>query len=382
MKRYLLLLTSMELGGAEKQAINFAQYLKRRGYQVIVMGLTDKGKVYEIGEKSGIECISINSLKRELSIFKILYKLIAKLEKDTWVSGLCMSRAIAYYVKKNQIDIGVSYCSPANTILGLAKKFYPKCKYVWYQRDAGLCDEPKKYREEALKLVDHIWANGKSGFEWLRKTHNVNAQIIYNGVELTKPQYNKAQWLKRLEVDERACICTMIANLSSNKNHMDILKAWKYMCDHNQRENLILVFAGRYDDQFENLFRYAEQNNLLQFVRFLGMIDDVSGLLQVTSIGVFGAISEGNPNGIIEPMLCKLPIVATDLPEIRETVDESNYDLLFQAGDEKAISERLVNLSKNNELRDYIGQKNFQKAERLFSKEKNFSKMIDILEND
>lgn len=381
-KKYLLFLTSLELGGAERQALNFARFLKQRGNMVIVTGLSSPGKVCDICQKDGIRYISKFKgnfvLKKFLEIANIFSFIFLK--HSLWVDGISSSYLLAKYIKKNNIDICISYCSPANTILGNAKKFYKKCIYVWFQRDAGLCYEPWNYRDRALHLCDYVLANSNTGKEWIKKNHDVEATIINNGITMKEPKKSKEEWKRILDVNDSSCVCTMIANLSSTKDHMVLLKAWKHMSETKMLNNHILVFAGRFDDQYEKLHDYAKKNQIMEYVRFLGQVEDISGLLRVTTIGVFGAISEGSPNGIAECGFFSLPVIATDLPEIREVLCEDNYRFLFKAGDIYSIAKYVVELDSNEMLRHKIGQGNKEKATNLFSANVNFKHMIELLE--
>lgn len=382
MVTYLLFLTSLELGGAERQALNFARYLMENGRRVIVVGIGQSGKVCEICKEENIVCVPLfveNTYGYKF--FRVINFFISlMLKREFWDEGIALSYKIAKFIKSEKVDISISYCSPANTILGYAKKFYRKSKYVWYQRDAGLCYEPWQYRDKALRMNDYVLANAKGGQDWLKKHHNIDSMVIYNGVVMMPPEKNAEQWRKELNVDVSHHICTMIANLSSAKNHLILLKAWKYMYDRNIGKEMILVFAGRFDEQYENLLSYVKENKISEKVRFLGQVDDISGLLAVTTIGVFGAISEGSPNGVIEPALWSLPIVATDLQEIREVVAKENYEFLFEAEDVESLVNNILCLAFDEELRCFVGKKNREKALKMFSAEENFKKIVDIIE--
>lgn len=380
---YLLVLTSLELGGAERQALNFARYLIKNGRKVIITGISNPGKVCEICKEENITCVPILEGDAVIAGFLRSVNRVSSLvlKRTFWVEGISLSYTIAKFIKNEKIDISISYCSPANTILGCAKKFYMGCKYVWYQRDAGLCDEPVKYREQALHLDDFVFANGDSGRDWLKKNHNIEATVIHNGVVKLPPQKSLGEWRDELQIDDSKYVCTMIANLSSAKDHLILLRAWKYMRDHDMGKDVILVFAGRFDEQYEYLLHYVKENNLSGNVRFLGQVDDISGLLSITTIGVFGAISEGSPNGVIEPELHALPIVATNLPEIREVVAEENYEFLFEPESIESIVGSIMRLITDADLRHYIGKKNQEKAVKLFSAENNFKKIVDTVEN-
>lgn len=372
----------MELGGAEGQAISFAKYLKRNGYKVTILGLSTSGAVCDICEKENISYIILSHgnilFNKILSFLNILVRKICK--TDIWPSGLCLMYALAKYIKKNDYDLCISYCSYANTILGFSKRICNSSLYAWFQRDAGAFETNEKYQKRAVHMVDYVFANSQSGKAWLRKKYGVEATLIYNGVSLAEPLKDSEEWMKILKVNKTDIVCTMIANLSGVKDHMSILRAWRLLNESNYDKRLILVFAGRFDDQYEHLYSYAEKHNLLPYVRFQGHVTDITGLLRVTSICVFGAISEGSPNGIIEPAMMGLPVVATDLPEIREIVAQDNYKYLFSKGDIRSAADNIIKLAEDAKLRRYLGEKNMEKASHMFSAETNFYKLISSVD--
>ncbi len=374
----------MEVGGAERQAINFAKYLQQTGREVTVLGLSAPGKVCEICESEKIPCVILSHGNKLLNkILLLVNSLILRICKDDkWLHSLCLMYELAKFIKRNNYDICISYCIYANTILGFSKKFYKGALYAWFQRDAGFSDCIGGYQKRAIRGMDFILANSQSGKEWIKRGYGADATLVYNGVSLKQPQKSSDEWEKILKVNQKNIVCTMIANLSSAKDHMSILRAWKLLDELKQNRNLILVFAGRFDDRYQDLYAYAAKNGLLDSVKFLGPITDISGLLHKTSICVFGAISEGSPNGIIESAMLGLPVVATNLPEIREIIAKDNYKYLFDKGDIKAAANNIIRLAKDADLRKKLGEKNREKAMRMFSAEGNFSKLISIVEGN
>ena len=230
--------------------------------------------------------------------------------------------------------------------------------------------------------MNYVLANGRSGQEWIRRAYGVDAEIIYNGVVLCSPEISRVGWREKLKADESTVVCTMIANLSGAKDHLSVLKIWTELQRIDITHKLILVLAGRFDDQYESLQKFVDGHNLSEQVLFLGEVRDISGLLTATDICIFGAKSEGSPNGIIEASFAGLPVVATDLPEIREVLAEINYKFLFQRDNISCALEGLLELAENIELREQIGLMNREKAEAMFSYEKNFNKIIDLVETE
>lgn len=383
LKKYLLVLSGLQLGGAERQAVNFAKYLKETGQQVVILGLTNVGRVNKICEEENIKCISIATGSRMSNFILSKYNRLRRYagQNEIWVAGEALMIRLAHYIKKEKFDVCISYCTYANTILGCSKKYYSKPIYVWYQRDAGIFDSIEGYQKDAAERVDYILANSRSGQQWIYKAYQKKAEIIRNGIIPSVPVMSRTKWREKMKVSENTIVCTMIANLSEAKNHMELLKIWRILKETDCKNKMILVLAGRFDNQYNSLLQYVNENALKEQVLFLGEVIDVSGLIGATDICVFGAKSEGSPNGIIEAEMAGLPVVATDLPEIREVVAEENYRYLFPRNNIEYAVKSLMELANSEALRRKIGLLNKKKVESDYSYKNNFNRIISLVEN-
>lgn len=379
--KYVIVLSSLDLGGAERQALNFAVFLKNKGIKIDIIGLTKPGIVSDICKEKDIRCFSIcsgNYIYSKVLRYLTKFKLIHLTEEQ--VNLFPLVRKLSKIMKKNDYEACVSYCSYANTIMGNVKKKYSKAIYIWFQRDAGIFDQVEGMQKVALDSVDFILANSISGKKWLKTIYKKDSVVIENGVELNSPLESKEVWRKRITKSDSDVVCTMIANLSSAKDHMSLLKVWEFLIKSNRPYKL--VFAGRFDDEYHNLKKYVEEHNLSDFVLFLGPVKDISGLISATDICVFGAISEGCPNGIIEQAMNGIPVVATDLEEIREVVSEENYSFLFQKGDFEQAAFNIQTLANDMSVYERVGQANRHLALEKFDQQRNFTKIINLINGD
>jgi glycosyltransferase involved in cell wall biosynthesis len=83
-----------------------------------------------------------------------------------------------------------------------------------------------------------------------------------------------------------------------------------------------LLIAGRDGNESTVLRDIAERLNLQDQVRFLGVRGDVADLLCAADAFVFPSRWEGQGGAILEAMALETPIVASDLPAVRESVGD------------------------------------------------------------
>src|SRR5439155_2520583 len=93
-------------------------------------------------------------------------------------------------------------------------------------------------------------------------------------------------------------------------------------------------------------------------VRFLGDVEDVAGLLAASDVAVLSSPSESRPHAVLEAAAAGLPIVATDIPGIREALGQHQHAHLAPVGDAERLAENLVQLISQPALRAELGELN------------------------
>jgi glycosyltransferase involved in cell wall biosynthesis len=110
--------------------------------------------------------------------------------------------------------------------------------------------------------------------------------------------------------------------------------------------------AKSYGQRIRYIFR---ENGGPSDVRFTGPVADVLGLLQASDLAVFSSRLEGCPNGILEAMAVGLPVVATDIPGIREAVGSDGIHLLCPRDNATAMAEMIMKVLFDEKLRSNQG---------------------------
>ena len=82
--------------------------------------------------------------------------------------------------------------------------------------------------------------------------------------------------------------------------------------------NATIVMAGRDGNSTKELHALVEEHRASPYVRFLGHRDDIADLLCAADVVVAPSRREGLPGTLIEALALECPIVASDLPSIRE----------------------------------------------------------------
>jgi glycosyltransferase involved in cell wall biosynthesis len=107
----------------------------------------------------------------------------------------------------------------------------------------------------------------------------------------------------------------------------------------------VLLVLGREGNETPTLLRQVSRLDLQSKVRFLGDRRDVGRILRGADSFVFPSIYEGLGGAMIEAMATGLPIVASDLPPIREVLGDCG--VLVPPSDTSALAAALVEVGSN-----------------------------------
>jgi glycosyltransferase involved in cell wall biosynthesis len=121
----------------------------------------------------------------------------------------------------------------------------------------------------------------------------------------------------------------------------------------------------------------ARELSISDFVRFEGHVPDPSSLYGTFDIFVLTSDTEQMPYTVIEAMAASCPIAATDVGDVREMVAAENRPFVV-ARDENAVSDALVRLLADGDLRKTVGDANLQTARERYSQDTMFRAFAEI----
>jgi glycosyltransferase involved in cell wall biosynthesis len=104
---------------------------------------------------------------------------------------------------------------------------------------------------------------------------------------------------------------------------------------------LRLLVAGEEGGETSELRARSSVLGLEPRVEFLGRRDDVAELLTASDVFAFPSRREGFPGAVLEAMALEAPIVASDLPQVREAVGDESA-ILVRPGSAPALSEGIA----------------------------------------
>ncbi len=186
--------------------------------------------------------------------------------------------------------------------------------------------------------------------------------LIRNGIDTTRFAQAQAARLRRTE---DGVTIGMVSRLSPEKNIGLCLGAFARL---SPSPRLRLVIAGEGPEQAA-LQAETARLGIADRTHFLGHVDDVAGLFGGIDIYALSSRSEQLPFSLLEAMAAGLPVAATDVGDVRESLAPPNRDLVVPSGDEAALAERLRLLAGSAELRRRLGAANAEHARSTFDQQ-------------
>jgi glycosyltransferase involved in cell wall biosynthesis len=150
--------------------------------------------------------------------------------------------------------------------------------------------------------------------------------VIPNGVDARRfdpVRHDRRRCRRRLGLAPEAFVIGTVARLTPQKNLGQFLEALRLFVDRvrdDPREVQALI-VGPDGGSGAALRRRARQLRLGRHVRFLGPRRDIPEILRALDVFVQTSLYEGTSHALLEAMAMGLPIVATELPAVAETVD-------------------------------------------------------------
>lgn len=148
-----------------------------------------------------------------------------------------------------------------------------------------------------------------------------------------------------------------VANLRPQKDHIGLVRAMRTVVRDEPRAHLLLV-GGAADESHEALIRReVERHGLAAHVSLLGERENVPAILRACDVGVLASASEGLPLALLEYGLAGLPVVATDVGQCAEVLDEGAAGLLVPPRDPELLAASLLELLRSPAKAALLGER-------------------------
>jgi sugar transferase (PEP-CTERM/EpsH1 system associated) len=342
---------NLNTGGLERLVLDIVEKTSQP-FQPIIICLKENGDLSNNIEKLGIKVLNLNKNDRfdPKSIYK-LYNLLKK-EKISIVHTHNFAASLYGSLSARIAGIPVVIHTEHGTHLypQFRRRFIRKIISILIDKTVSVSDQIK----QTLISQDHISKN--------------RIMTILNGVDINKYSHKCDTEIKNkrkeLNIDEKIKVIGIVARLSAEKDHENLLQAFSIVTKDIQYVNLIIIGDGILRDELE---KKSKKLGLEDKVFFLGLRQDIPELLSIMDLFVLSSIREGIPLTILEAMVAGLPIVATSVGGIPEVIINEETGILVPSKNPTALANAIVRILSDSSLAQRMGSKGNERIKETFS---------------
>lgn len=349
--RVVQLIDTLDLGGAEKMALNYANLLAEK---IAFSGLVATRKEGELNKNIGE---------------KVNYLFLSKKRKF----DLKALSALKAFVAKNKIDL-VHAHGTSFFLATLLKFIYPKIKIVYHEHFGGRATQSWRKNPalifcslffSEIVVVNFQLKNWCSKKLFCKKITFLPNFLIFQNTELSETNLSGTQG-KRI---------VFLANLKHPKNQLFFLEAFydsQQFLDGWTVHLIGKIFENQYSQTLTN---FIKDKNLSNVVFLYDVCNDVTNILKQATIGVLASTDEGFPVTILEYAHANLPVIVPNVGYCSQMVDDQCSGFVFDISDKITLVQKISLLCKNQQLRLKFGHNLHEFCDTNYQK----NKVIDDL---
>ncbi len=354
--------TSKSWGGMEMRTIKVSQSFLQLGHELTLLCYPNSSLHKEANQ------LSIKTIVLPFSN-SIHFNLIIKLRK---------------FLIKEQFDIiHLQYSRDLRFIIPAIEKIKPKVPVVLTKRIGSYINKRNffhKYLYSRVDLVTTISEVIKKNVIDTCPIDPSKVEVIYNGINIKEFQdaLNYREKIRQeLNISKDEVLIGMIGRFSPGKGHEEFLKTAKIISDKKLNAKFIIVGNASYgeEDYANKIYNLAKELELDNVVKFIGYRKDIPELMSAIDILTIPSYAEAFGNVAIEGMAAAKPVVATNTDGLAEIVVEDETGLQIPPQNSNALSDALIKLISDEELRKRFGEAGLRRAINLFNEEKQMKKL-------
>ena len=328
----MYLIGSLGSGGAEKQLVELAKNLDKTKYHVFIVIYHHDIHFKYILDVEGVDVVCI--------------------EKKFQLSPLFLWKLVRF-IRRNRINIIHSYMHNTNVWARLAGRV-SGCKIVIPSiRTTNLSSKYYLIERLLVKWTTQVITNSEAAKQEYLTNISVPSDfviVIRNGIDLyaiaNSTQTPPMEIRLKHNIQKDDFVIVHVGGIDRNKNQLCLIKAVKYVCI----ENLIVLFVGRIRDKmyYQKLQNYVKSQQLEKSVFFLGEQQDVFSIMNMADLLVLTSLREAFPNVVMEAMAIGLPVISSNVGDVRYMVKNGKNGYLFPKDDYFKLSELLHKILSMN----------------------------------
>jgi glycosyltransferase involved in cell wall biosynthesis len=339
----------LDMGGSEGVMLALAREQKRLGHDVTICSMFGHGPLDARAAEYGIPVVHLHSPNRRMAKVRALHTYLGTQRYQVLHShwGVWLATALAGFLRR----IPRIHTNHSNQ----PRRWFLEHRVASFFTDRVVILTP--YVEPYIA-------------RWVAVPKR-KLTVIPNGIEMRRFETSTPVEIEGIPADAR--VIGMVARLSPPKDYATFLRAARIVTETRPDVHFVSVGNGQQREHYERLG--VELG--LATMHFLGGRPDVPALLKRMTMSVLCTRHEGHPLSLVEAMASGVPVIATDIPAVRFTLDEGRAGLLVASEDPEALAAAMCRLLDDARLREQLHSEGAAYAQR-FTVEKMTQSYLDL----
>lgn len=357
MKTIVQFIDKLTAGGKERQCVELVKFLSRRGgYLVYVVCMTPNPFFDELQLMPRVSVLYLpRHWKRDPTVFWRFLMLCWRLKPSV-----------------------ITAWHPMTAIYAIPAAWALKIKLV----SAIIQDAPsvvhnklRRHTRLAFTYSDSIVANSAAGIRAYNPPRHKTA-LIHAGYDLEKINIAPDPAFLRREFDLRTkYIVGMVAAFSDFKDQPTFIAAATIILRQRRDVTFVMVGGGPTLEKCQALVADEDTDH----IRCLGEIPTpIEDIVAAFDIGALITFTEGISNSIIEYMILRKPVVATDGGGTAELLLDGETGILVGQSDPVSVATAIARLLDDAELRRRMGARGRHRIETEFLAQHTFARYAEL----
>ncbi len=199
--------------------------------------------------------------------------------------------------------------------------------------------------------------------------------VIHSGADVSRYEcaLNKSAARKKLDIPDGCRVVGTVARFTRQKNLTDLLRAAKVVA--SKRPDVVFALVGD-GEETSILKRAACDLGIAHKIYFTGFRPDVASVMSAFDVFAMSSLWEGHSLAVIEAMAAGLPVVATDVAGVRETITDGVTGCVVPPKDPDRLAAAIERVLASGD-RGAMGAAGRARARALFG----LDRMISQVEN-
>jgi glycosyltransferase involved in cell wall biosynthesis len=339
--RIVHLIDSLSMGGAERMIVTFSRYLRREAFALEVCCLQEPGPLAKEVEAEGV---SVTAMGQKNNYDPVAFpRLVRFLRRGGFHLVHTHLFGADFWGRLASIFAGVP--------IRVSTIHSPYVDYQWknFAADRTLArwtDHFIAVSRTAMNFTINKVPIPPEKFTWI--PNPVPAELFVNpAVSDEELDDFCATW----SIDRGAPVIGTIGRLSEQKGHVYLVEAARHVIEQVPEAQFVIVGDGPKRSELEEDVRRL---GLANRVIFVGVQQNPLICYRLFDLFVLSSLWEGTPLVLIEAMMAGLPVVATSVDGVKETLVHEETGLLVPPKDPGALAQAMLLMLQDISLRSML----------------------------